>query len=133
MKRKPIKIVTTKYYEELDSDFPPRTGQPGTAGRRIREETTTETRRWWYTEDEWSKHIGWGKLPKEYAKPEEEEEEEGWKPDPEFDYRDEDHPHESWDQYIVRKNQEIREKKVGDIEDELEAWFHRLIHRIRNS
>ena len=25
--------------------------------------------RWWYTEQEWSKYIGWGKLPDKYAKP----------------------------------------------------------------
>jgi len=41
---KPFKIVTTKYYEELDGKFPGRIGQPGTAGRRIRRETTTEMR-----------------------------------------------------------------------------------------
>ena len=27
--------------------------------------------RWWYTENEWSRLVGWGSLPKEYAKPEE--------------------------------------------------------------
>ena len=41
---KPYKIVTTKYYEELDGKFPERVGQSGTAGRRIRQETTTEMR-----------------------------------------------------------------------------------------
>lgn len=41
---KPIKIVTTKYYEELDGKFPGRVDQSGTAGRRIRRETTTEMR-----------------------------------------------------------------------------------------
>ena len=41
---KPFKIVTTKYYEELDDKFPERVGQSGTAGRRIRRETTTEMR-----------------------------------------------------------------------------------------
>ena len=43
-KMKPYKIVTTKYYEELDGKFPERVGQSGTAGRRIRQETTTEMR-----------------------------------------------------------------------------------------
>ena len=56
-------------------------------------------KRWWYTEDEWSKHIGWGKLPKKYAKPEKN-----------ADYRDENHPNESWDQYLVRKLREWRGK-----------------------
>ena len=56
-------------------------------------------KRWWYTEDEWSKHIGWGKLPKKYAKPEKKS-----------DYRDENHPNESWDQYLVRKLREWRGK-----------------------
>ena len=38
----PFKTVKTEYYEELDSKFPGRVGQPGTAGRRIRVVTTTE-------------------------------------------------------------------------------------------
>jgi len=63
------------------------------------------TKRWWYTEQEWSKYIGWGKLPKKYAKPEEPEE-----PDNKIGYRDENHPYESWDQFLVRKFREYREK-----------------------
>ena len=27
--------------------------------------------RWWYTENEWSRLVGWGKLPEKYAKPKE--------------------------------------------------------------
>jgi len=78
------------------------------------------TRRW-YTKDEWSKHIGWGELPDEYAKPKEKT----------FDYRDEDHPHESWDQFLVRKHSELREKKIGEVEDDVEVWVQRLIRRIK--
>jgi hypothetical protein len=57
----------------------------------------------WYTEDEWSKYIGWGKLPKEYAKPEKDEAL-STSIQEKFDYKDENHPNESWDQFIVRKN-----------------------------
>ena len=39
---KPFKTVNTEYFEELDSKFPGRVGQPGTAGRRIKVVTTTE-------------------------------------------------------------------------------------------
>ena len=38
----PFKTVKAEYYEELDSKFPGRVGQPGTAGRRIKVVTTTE-------------------------------------------------------------------------------------------
>ena len=41
-KKKPFKTVNTEYFEELDSKFPGRVGQPGTAGRRIKVVTTTE-------------------------------------------------------------------------------------------
>ena len=54
-------------------------------------------KRRWYTEDEWSKHIGWGKLPKEYAKPEKEE-------SLSTSIKDENHPYESWDQFLIRSN-----------------------------
>ena len=43
-KKKPFKTVNTEYFEELDSKFPGRNGQPGTAGRRIRVVTTTVER-----------------------------------------------------------------------------------------
>jgi hypothetical protein len=62
-------------------------------------------KRWWYTEDEWSKYIGWGKLPKKYAKPKIEDGSSS------FDYRDAKHRYESWDQFIVRKLRELRGKK----------------------
>ena len=29
----------------------------------------------WYTQREWDRTVGWGKVPKEYAKPESEEDE----------------------------------------------------------
>ena len=29
----------------------------------------------WYTQREWDRVVGWGKLPKEYAKPESEKDE----------------------------------------------------------
>jgi len=66
-------------------------------------------KRWWYTENEWLKHIGWGKLPKKYAKPEKEESF-STSIQEKFDYRDENHRFESWDQYLVRKLRELREK-----------------------
>jgi hypothetical protein len=34
------------------------------------------TNRTWYTQREWDRIVGWGKVPKEYAKPEESEEDE---------------------------------------------------------
>ena len=66
-------------------------------------------KRWWYTEDEWSKHIGWGKLPKKYAKPVKKSDLISFRE--KFDYRDENHRYESWDQYLVRKLRELRRKK----------------------
>jgi len=67
-------------------------------------------KRWWYTESEWSKQIGWGQLPKEYTK------HTHIKDKDVFDYQDEDHPYESWDQFLVRR-------KSSDLLN----WYSRLL------
>ena len=48
----------------------------------------------WYTDREWERIVGWGKVPKEYQKPEYIHEV--------FDYKKKN-PHESWDMFLVRK------------------------------
>ena len=48
----------------------------------------------WYTDREWERIVGWGKLPKEYQKPEYLYEK--------FDYKKKN-PHESWHMFLVRK------------------------------
>ena len=45
----------------------------------------------WYTDREWERIVGWGKLPKEYRKPEYIHEV--------FDYKDDMH-YESWDMFL---------------------------------
>ena len=75
----------------------------------------------WYTEREWERIGGWGKLPKEYQKPEYIHEQ--------FDYKDKN-PHESGDMFLVRKLRERRqyEETINERHgtNKVQRWYSKI-------
>ncbi len=75
----------------------------------------------WYTDREWERIVGWGKIPKEYQKPEYIHEE--------FDYKKKN-PHESWDMFLVRKLRERRQHEETINErhgtNKVQRWYSKI-------
>ena len=75
----------------------------------------------WYTDREWERIVGWGKLPKEYQKPEYIHEE--------FDYKKKNQL-ESWDMFLVRKLRERRqyEETINERHgtNKVQRWYSKI-------
>ena len=80
----------------------------------------------WYTDREWERIVGWGKLPKEYQKPEYLYEK--------FDYKKKN-PHESWDMFLVRKLRERRQHEETINErhstNKVQRWYSKIFKWVR--
>ena len=80
----------------------------------------------WYTDREWERIVGWGKVPKEYRKPEYIHEV--------FDYKDDMH-YESWDMFLVRKLRERRQHEETINErhstNKVQRWYSKIFKWVR--
>ena len=105
----------------------------------------------WYTDREWERIVGWGKVPKEYQKPEyihnvhdfrDDMHYESWDKlvkklqkssgqheKEEFDYKKKN-PHESWDMFLVRKLRERRQHEETINErhstNKVQRWYSKI-------